>query len=193
MVRDCGTKRAVRSRRDRKPRPPLDPESLSELALRYVGRYATTRSKLRSYLERKIRERGWFAEREPEIDGLVERFAASGYVDDHAYALSKSRSLVARGYGEARVRQSLRAAGIDEEDGTAARELAASEAAEAALRFAKRRRIGPFSPARADPRAREKAIAAMIRAGHNFEIARKIVNFEPGSDVQPDDLRDKEP
>lgn len=188
MVAECGTKRAVRSRKARKPRPPLTQESLGELALRYVGRFATTRSKLRSYLGRKLRERGWEGARDPDVDALVERFAASGYVDDSAWAMSKSRSLSSRGYGEARLRQSLRAAGVGEDDGAAARDLAASEAAEAALRFARRRRIGPYSTARADPRTREKAIAAMIRAGHGFELARAIVDLEPGTEVDPDEL-----
>lgn len=176
----------------RRPRPPLDAESLAELALRYVSRFATTRSKLRSYLARKLRERGWAGDREADLDTLVERFSASGYVDDSAYALAKSRSLSARGYGEARLRQSLRSAGVEEEESIAARELAASEAAEAALRFAKRRRIGPYSAARPDPRTREKAIAAMLRAGHSFGMARQIVDLEPGSDVQADDLNAKD-
>jgi regulatory protein len=189
MVRDCGTKRAVPPQRARKPRPPLEPESLAELALRYVGRFATTRAKLRSYLARKIRERGWSGQREADVEALVERFAAQGYVDDGAFALAKSRSLSARGYGERRVRQSLIVAGVEEEDSAPARALAASEAAEAALRFARRRRIGPFAASRADPREREKAIAAMIRAGHSFDIAREIVDLEPGSDVRPDELR----
>ena len=189
MVRDCGTKRAVSPQRARKPRPPLNADSLAELALRYVGRFATTRAKLRSYLTRKLRERGWSDDRAPDVDGLAERFAASGYIDDSAYALAKSRSLVSRGYGEARLRQSLRVAGVEDEDGAAARELAAEEAADSALRFAKRRRIGPYAGEKADLRARDKAIAAMIRAGHTFDLARKIVDMEPGTIVQPDDLR----
>lgn len=189
MVRDCGTKRAVQPQSTRKPRPPLTAESLAELALRYVGRFATTRAKLRSYLHRKLRERGWGDGPAPDVDSLVERFAASGYVDDSAFALARSRSLAARGYGRARLRQSLRSAGVDEEDGAAAHQLADDQAVDAALRFARRRRIGPFAAERADPRGREKAIAAMIRAGHGFDMARQIVDLEPGSVVQPDDLR----
>ena len=42
--------------KSRKPRPPLDGEKLKELALAYVGRFATTRSKLATYLARKVRE-----------------------------------------------------------------------------------------------------------------------------------------
>lgn len=175
-------------RNPRKPRPPLEQETLAELALAYVGRFATTRAKLAAYLRRKLRERGWSGERSPDVEGLVERFSANGYIDDSAYALAKSRSLVARGYGEGRVRQSLRAAGIEESDGAAARELAESEAAEAAIRFARRRRIGPYASARPDRNGREKAIAAMIRAGHSFELARAIVDLEPGAEPQSDEI-----
>jgi regulatory protein len=155
---------------------------LNELALFYVGRYATTRSKLAAYLRRKIRERGWEGASPPEVDGLVERLARSGLVDDATYALSKSRSLSERGYGAGRVRQALRAAGIADADGEAARELADEAAAEAALRFARRKRIGPFASERPDRKAREKAIAAMIRAGHSLDLARILIESEPGSE-----------
>ena len=164
---------------------------MHELALFYVGKFATTRAKLASYLNRKLRERGWEGDDRPDVERLVGRLAASGLVDDASYALSKSRSMSERGYGAARVRQTLRAAGIDEDDGQAARELAADEAASAALRFARRKRIGPFAERVLDRPAREKALAAMIRAGHGFEIAKAVVNAEPGSEIDLDELSDK--
>src|SRR5437763_6232039 len=144
--------------------PPLDEAALGELALRYVERFSTTRAKLRAYLARKIRDRGWEGTREPELARIADRFAGQGYIDDAAYALAKSEALTGRGYGKRRVIQTLRAAGVDEEDGIAARGHADEEAVNAALRFARRRRIGPFadSPPR-DPKEREKALAAMIR------------------------------
>jgi len=168
--------------------PPLGAGQLHELALRYVGRYATTRAKLSGYLARKLRERGWDGDGEPPVAELVERFARSGLVDDAAFALAKSRSLAERGYGAGRVRQALRAAGVGEEDSAEARDLAAEQAASAALRFARRRRIGPFAAARADPRSREKALAAMVRAGHGFEIARRLVDCEPGEAIDAEEL-----
>jgi regulatory protein len=82
-------------------------------------------------------------------------------------------------------------AGVEEEDGAAARELAAEEAASAALRFAKRRRIGPFADIILERKEREKALAAMIRAGHSFELARRVVDAEPGSEIDLDELREK--
>ena len=175
-------------RTSRKPRPPLNPASLSELALTYVGRFATTRSKLATYLGRKVRERGWSGEIAADFDTIVERLAALGYVDDAAYALSKSRSLTARGYGVRRVSQSLRAAGIGEEDSEEARELAQAEAVEAALRFARRRRIGPFGNGGGDRTERDRALAAMVRAGHSFSLANAILRLEPGAEIDSGQL-----
>jgi regulatory protein len=168
---------------------PLDESRLNELALRYVGRYSTTRAKLRSYLARKIRERGWSDAREPDVARIAERFAEQGYVDDAAYALAKSEALTGRGYGKGRLLDKLRAAGVEEDDGAAAREHADAEAVEAALRFARRRRIGPFAvDVVRDPKQREKALAAMIRAGHRFGLARAIVDLPPGTEIDPECL-----
>jgi regulatory protein len=174
----------------RRPRPPLTSASLGELALTYVGRFATTRAKLARYLRTKLRERGWEGAGEPPIDDIVNRCARNGFVDDAAYALSKARSLTARGYGTGRVRQSLRAAGITDNDARPARTLADEEAVEAALRLARRKRIGPFATVATDRTAQEKALAAMVRAGHSFGLARAIVSLEAGVEPDLDQLRE---
>jgi len=171
--------------------PPLDRKRLDELALRYVGRYATTRSRLRSYLARKIRERGWGEPVAADLEALGQRFAELGYIDDAAFALNKSQALTARGYGKRRVLDKLRLAGVGEDDGLAAREHADGQALEAALRFARRRRIGPFAAAAPDLKQRQKVIAAMIRAGHGFALARAIADLAPGAAVDRDALGER--
>lgn len=158
----------------RSPRP-LDAATLEALALRYVGRYATTRAKLHAYLARKIGERGWTDEMPPATDRIVERFTELSYVDDRAFATMRGAALIRRGFGKRRIAGALRAAGISEDDGADAGEAADASAWDAALTFARRKRIGPFATAPADRIAREKAIAAMIRAGHDFALARKVV------------------
>ena len=150
------------------------------MALNYVGRFATSRSKLLAYLNRKLRERGWHDESEPPIDELADRMVSLGYIDDRAFALSKARSLTGRGYGERRVRQALMKAGIDETQGADARQLAEEEAVAAALKFASRKSIGPFRSSRPSPQDRERAIAAMVRAGHRFALAKTIADLNPG-------------
>lgn len=178
-------------RKPAKPRPPITAETLESLALAYVGRFATTRAKLSDYLKRKLRERGWSGQSPPDIVRIVGRLESLGYVDDAAYALSKSRALTGRGYGPRRVRQSLRSAGIGEEEGEEARELAEAEAVESALRFARRRRFGPFSDLPSDRPRLEKAVAAMVRAGHSFGLARAIAEMEPGAAPDIESLAEK--
>ena len=172
-------------RRDgpRRPRPPLDEDKLNELMLTYVARFATSRAKLAAYLTRKLRERGWAGASEPPVEALVAKAADLGFVDDAAFALSKARSLTARGYGERRVGQALHAAGIGDSDAEPARGHARDDAVEAALRFARRRRLGPFAGAAVGPEAREKALAAMVRAGHGFRLAKAILALGPGASV----------
>jgi regulatory protein len=181
-------KQGVTSRR--RPRPPLDSRDLDELALRYVARFATSRAKLRSYLLRKLRERGWGGGGEPPIDAIAARLCDLGYVDDKVYASSLAKSLGSRGYGQRRVAGALSAAGIDEADAREALGRAAERSVESALHFAKKRRIGPFAAEDSDRATREKWIAAMIRAGHGFDLARRIADSAPG--VIPEEWQDRQ-
>lgn len=178
------SRRVIRtqSRRDRhRPRSPLDQEALDRLALRYVSRYATTRSRLGDYLMRKIRERGWSGEAEPAIERVVERMVMLGFVDDAAFAAGRAASMQRRGYGERRIAQALAAAGIADDDRSEAGETMTNGALAAALRFAQRRRLGPYAVEKPDRAARERSFAAMMRAGHPIEIVRKVLDAEPGN------------
>jgi len=195
----------------RRSKPPLDAASLRDLALHYAARFATTGARLEAYLARKIRERGLAEDedgRSPEIDlpALVTRLVELGYVDDDAYARGRARDLGARGYGARRVEQTLRAAGVGEALRAA---YAPGEAASrrAAVLMAQKRRLGPFGAAGAlaaagDPlaqrKAHEKAVAAMLRAGHQYDHARFILTAARAEDVEQwlgevdDDAADEE-
>ncbi len=154
--------------RSPRPKPPLDAQRLEELALSYVARFATTRAKLEHYLARKLRERGWDAAEPPRVAEIAERFEQAGYIDDEAYARSKTGSLLRRGYGMRRVGQALGAAGVEDE----VRDLVApdeSERRSAALTMVRKRRFGPYASESADRALREKQIAAMLRAGHAMD------------------------
>ena len=164
----------------KKPRPALDAEGLERLALHYAGRYATTRAKLRLYLERKLAERGWGGSGQAPVAPLVDRFVELGYVDDRAFASARAAALLRRGYGERRVGQALRAAGIDEADAEPAQAEARDGSWVAALRFAERKRLGPYAAESPGREARQKAIGAMLRAGHAIDHVRRILNALPG-------------
>jgi len=164
----------------RRPNPPqpLDGARLEQLALAYVARFATSGGRLAAYLARKLGQRGWSGEGVPEAacQALVARFVAAGYVDDAAFARSRSAGLLRRGYGSRRIDQVLRSAGLDDE----ARAAAGSDEAagrRAALRLAAKRGFGPFGPGPGPDRARrDKQIAAMLRAGHPLDSARELID-----------------
>ena len=76
---------------------------LGEMALAYVARFSTSAARLERYLRRKLRERGWDGEGEPQVAALVERYVDLGYVDmpvlnvfaehDHLVPPSSSKAL----------------------------------------------------------------------------------------------------
>ena len=187
--------RRGKSVRKRKKARPLDDTSLRDLALSYVARFATTGAKLEGYLARKLRERGFAQDADgrvqpPDIRVLVTNFIELGYVDDEAYARSKTRDLTARGYGARRVNQALWAAGVDENvrDETAPGE---AETRRAAILLAKKRRFGPFAlppeeeePAEILQKRREKQVAAMLRAGHKFDHIAFILDARGEDEIE---------
>ena len=177
--------------RRRRAASPLEEHKLNELMMAYVGRFATSRAKLAAYLRRKVRERGWSGAGEPPVELLADKAARLGFVDDAAFALGKAQSMSVRGFGARRISQALQAAGIGEADGEAARGHARSEAIESALRFAQRRRFGPFADAPADPRAREKQLAAMLRAGHSLRLSKSILKLGPGAAIDRETLENE--
>lgn len=181
---DTGARRG----RPRRAAKPLDEAALEELALAYAARFATTAAKLKTYLTRKLRERGWQGEREPDLAAVVERLVAYRYVDDAAYGQAKTRDLLARGYGARRVGQALYAAGVDESLRARFAPDEAERRAAAAL-LARKRRFGPFAnealhTAEELAIQREKQLAAMVRAGHDFAAARSVLDAASVEEVE---------
>ncbi len=192
------TARGRPARERRQPRP-LDAASLRDLALSYVARFATTGAKLEGYLARKVRERGISEDDEGravelDIAGLAQDFAARGYIDDESYARARSRDLTQRGYGPRRVNEALWAAGVEEQLRSEAAPGEA-QAREAAMLFARKRRLGPFAAPFGDEeteggdgaarlRLRQKRLAAMLRAGHDHAHARFILDADSEAQIE---------
>lgn len=153
----------------------LDADSLERLALRYVERYATTRAKLARYLDRKLRHRGWSGADDPPIMPVVEKMARLGFVDDRQFASMRAAALARRGYGNRRIDADLRAAGISDDDIAETVEEDADAMRDAAMLFARKKRIGPFSRGELDEKAQRRAFAAMVRAGHSIDVIRQIL------------------
>ena len=168
---------AQQRKEPRPPPPPLDPERLRALALRYVERFATSEAKLTRYLHRKLYERGWEGDAVPpataRVEALVASLAELGYVDDRAFGEARTRGLSRRGFGPRRVTADLGAAGLPRELASELGETVDAQAA--AERFAERRRFGPYDRSPPDPDRHRKQVAAMLRAGHGYDVVRRVL------------------
>ncbi len=165
-----------------KPRP-LDRAALEALALHYVGRFATSEARLARYLGRKLFERGWddAGSSGDAVQAAVAKCARLGFVDDAAFAAQRGDALGRRGLGERRLRAQLNVDGIKTEVAAPVLEHARNDRLSTALAFARRRRLGPFGAGMpADPKARDKVMAAFLRAGHDSATARRILAIAPG-------------
>ncbi len=168
--------------------PPLSAENLERAALRYLERFAASAASLRRVLMSRVlrAERLHGTDRNEGtvlVEALIGRYLSSGLLNDDAYAEAKAASLRRRGASARAIRDHLAARGIVAETARAALgriDLDAGAAdggdAGAALALARRRRLGPFRPSeqRAEHRARD--LAALGRAGFDFETARRIVD-----------------
>lgn len=174
----------------RAPRP-VTAQSLQRAATSYVERYPGSADKLRRILQRRVararsREAPVMDDVEQAIDAIVGKFVAAGVVDDRSFAATRARSLHRRGTSDRLTRHKLKLAGVDEDITAQAladldRELDSDPAQRewrAALALARRRRLGPFRPAaeRADRRLRD--LAALARAGFDYQLAKKVIDSE---------------
>ncbi|MBI1272955.1 MAG: RecX family transcriptional regulator [Alphaproteobacteria bacterium] len=188
----------------RAPKTPT-PAYLHNAALHYLGRYAASRAGLKKILMNKLRraamrdpafaaDKTLIASLEREIDALIEKFAAQGILNDTAFAEMKVAGLRRAGASARAIKQKLQLKGIDRDTGAAALlahdedgDTAGGEEAElaAAMRYARRRKLGPYragAPAPEQMRERQrKDIATLARAGFSLDIAKQIV----GGDKDP--------
>jgi regulatory protein len=160
---------------------------LHNSGLYYLQRFAASSAQFRRVMARKV-ERSCQAHPEQDreqclklIDALVEKFQRSGLLDDDLYLRGSVLSLRRRGLSARAIEAKLAAKGLtadqirpalarqDEETGSTEPDL------QAALRLARRRRAGPFS--REVQNDQSKAMAALARAGFDYQTARKALSM----------------
>ncbi len=105
------------------------------------------------------------------LDILIEKFTGLGLLNDRNFAEAQVRTLRRRGASARSIRSRLAAKGIGA--GDMENLMAAGGDLPAALRLAQRKRIGPFG--RKEKENREKDMAALARAGYDYETARRAL------------------
>lgn len=112
---------------------------------------------------------------EPTIARVMARLQQEGYLDDAAFAAHWTAARTARGWGARRIRQELCAKGVEREQIDRALSSAdADSMAESALKVARKAAKGRDM---SSPTERQKVIAALVRRGFDFSIARKALEI----------------
>ncbi|MCB2055811.1 MAG: RecX family transcriptional regulator [Geminicoccaceae bacterium] len=179
----------------RRPRRPTA-ERLRRRALAHLERHPTSRAHLeRLMLRRALPEAALFDVDPEEVRGLVRALLDDlerlRLLDDDRFAEGRARRAIARGTAPRRVTAALAAKGVDAD--TVARALGAvgeeigDPAWQAALGYARRRRLGPWrgpaSPGEDTAETRRRELAVMARAGFDYATARRLVSLEAGDEV----------
>jgi regulatory protein len=167
---------------------PPTPERLRRRALYYLERFTASRARLRLVLRRRALRDAAALELPPEpvaaaIETLLDDLERLGLLDDQAFAASRARSLAAKGRPPRRIARELAAAGVDKPLIEAALERLADDRGttpdelelQAAIAFARRRRLGPFGAEEATATPTEKTLGAFARAGFTLEVSRRVL------------------
>lgn len=172
---------------DSVPMAPTDPKKLREKLRRsgfaYLQRYSSSEAHFSELMEQKLRRweaAGYVALGEARAADLVaeltSEFRDLGLLDDAGFAASRVASARRKGTSRLKIALGLRAKGVDGELARAAIEQDGTDEMVAALRFCRRRRIGPWRRGdRPDRDGLNREIAMLARQGFATQLGRAVV------------------
>jgi regulatory protein len=172
----------------------LSAEHLDRVALRYLNRFDSSVANLRRVLMRELRRAERSGDEQPDaeaaerlIDELLERFQRSSLLDDSRYAVAFASAQRGRGASRRLIAQKLRqrgvpAATVSDALSAADRETTDAELA-AALKFVRKKRLGPHRAPELREAKRRRDLAALARAGFGFDVALKALRADAPDDA----------
>jgi len=186
------------SKKTKKPKK-ISPSYLENAAVYYLQRFDSTAENLRRVLSRKVKRATAPSENNPNanldheqahgwIEDVVKKMQHLGYIDDVRTAGIKARGMFARGTAPRKIKQKLSQVGapaeaIDQALNDLAEENGEALNLKAAIKLAKRRRLGPYRDTEKRDERRDKDLAALARAGFDLETARRVIDCD-----DPDEL-----
>lgn len=175
-----------------KPKPPrpktprkITESSLRNIALYYLQRYASSRENLKRVLMRRVYRSAQVHDIDMEeaggwVEKLADQLTKSGVVDDQVYAEGRTRALFRRGVSPRGIARRLQEKGVTEDiiDRVIRQlhEQADDPKLLAAIRLAKRRRLGPFRDSATRGPRFDKDLAALARAGFDYQTAHRVLS-----------------
>ncbi len=158
---------------------------LKNIALYYLKRFESSVANLRQVLQRRVNDYAYqnkdFDKHEAFawIEELLEEFQRYGYLDDKRYCEMKVKSYVNAGKSPRYIQGKMREKGIGEDIVADILDGQEYDTFEAALKLARKKRIGPFcTDENARKERRAKDIAALCRAGFDYDVVVRVLDFD---------------
>ncbi len=185
----AGEIKAGKPREKRKKKVPkrITPDYLHNAGLAYLQRFPASTAHFKTVMGRKIkRSCAFHTDLEEQtclemLEPVIVNFQRLGLLDDQAYIRGIVTSLRRRGLSAQAITARLLSKGIPAETAmTAVRAYDQSEYEGengeliAALRLARRKKLGPYKTREKDE---QKELATIARAGFSYEIARNILSM----------------
>ena len=173
---------AFASRKSAREAGPLTPQVLEDAALRYLNRFDCSVDKLRSHLKALIRRRAGDATLATHVESLIERYRASGLLDDQRFGKNLAERFQARGASKRMVVQKLRARGISRDVADDVARSSPGSELESARAYVRRRRLGPHRPEAERAVNRRRDLAALARQGFDHDTASRALGHGTDDD-----------
>ena len=158
---------------------------LTNKAMHYLGRYASTTARLRQVLQK-------FAGRKLEsvppkvtaqaIEAVIADCQKFGYVDDNAFIQMRIRAGRKAGQSERQILNKLQQAGIDRDSASDSLKAHRAESSDAehlaGLIHIRKKRLGPYTKHADDAQTLyQKQMAKLARAGFSLDIIKSILSL----------------
>ena len=179
----------------KRPAKKITPQRLKNIGLYYLKRFESSVENLRSVLQKRVNQ---YAKENPDfnkqeayqwVEDVLTEFEKLHYLDDKRFTEIKVRSYLAAGKPARYIQNKLREKGIANAQIEDMLDDFGYNPQEMALKLAKRKKIGPFRPDEESRKInRQKDMAALIRAGFDYDVVAEIIGADFIDDGTDDDL-----
>lgn len=159
-------------------------QRLKNIALYYLKRFESSTANLRAVLRKRVDKYAFFV---PEfdkeqayawVDELVEEMQEKHYVDDERYANFKVKAYINVGKSQRYIQGKMRQKGISETQVDGILEEVEYDALAAAIKFAKKKKLGPFRAEENRIEFRNKDMQKMVLAGFGYDVVMEVLSME---------------
>ena len=166
-----------------RPQKKITPQRLKNIGLYYLQRFETSSDNLRSVLQRRVdayaKENPTWNKQEAYqwIENILEEFIQLHYLDDVRFAEIKINDYLRAGKSARYIQNKLRQKGISALKVETLLSEKEYNPLETALKFAERKKIGPYRSAQTRREYRQKDMGSLVRAGFDYDTVCEVLDY----------------